>query len=485
MIIATCFLIFKGSLMAQINSNTFIKSEIKWSDEISNEISEEINSYLGLTKTQGAALAIVHNGEVLKKSFYGLANVEKGIEVSENSEFWLASVAKHLTTTLILDLEEDTVLSREDLITKYIPSLPETWNDIKISHLMSHTSGIIDNSYNNPNGKHFADLLNEHAPEAPSIDDFILLLNDVTIGFPAGTAYSYSDIGMMVLAIISSKAANSPFNELMRERIFMPAGMNSYFNNPQDKRPDKVTGYTLENWSVKQDANQELVLATDQRTFGGAGSIFVTLDDMIKWNNALNQNIILQEETKKLLWEKIKLPSDKMSGNGLGLMNKDYPGGFAVGHDGVSGTEYWKFPDFNTDIILLTNHGNSMASKGLIALVADKLGLLDVIDQEFFLNAMQIEKSTIDGNCIPIGKFKIMTPMGSYYFLEFYQDNGIPFVIIQGIPIKLIHTLDCTFAGYSKALFFPGLMPPNFEVKENEISWIMGPQKIPLTKVEN
>lgn len=458
-------------------------SQIRWSEKISEEISEKIVSYMEQSNTQGVALAIIRDGKILKRSFYGFAITEEQIPITEKSEFWLASIAKHLTTSLVLDLEEDRIISREDLISKYIPNLPESWKNIKVVNLMNHTSGILDNSYNNPDGVDFADLLNAYAPGSPSLDEFIDLLKDVNVGFPAGTDYNYSDIGMMVLAIVVSKASGKPFNEIMSERIFGPAKMSSYFINPSETHPNQVKGYTCEEWQLQEDKNRKSVLATDQRTFGGAGSIFVTLDDMINWNNALNENIILNKETKELLWNKYELPSGKTSSTGLGLIHKDYPGGYAIGHDGAAGTEYWKFPEYNTDIILLTNHGGSMASKGIIALVSDALGLLDTIDEEFFINAMQIKKAALKEDCKLSGRYKILTPLSSYYYIDFYQKDETPFVMLQGIPIELIPIENCSYIGYSKALFFPGLIPPHFEVVEETINWVFGPQKLPLIKV--
>lgn len=483
-----CIIVFSLSIQtsfAQNEPSVADNSQIRWNEKISQDISEKITSLMEQTHTQGVALAIIQNGKILKKSFFGFANTEEKFPITEKSEFWLASVAKHFTTSLVLDLEEDNIISREDLISKYIPTLPENWNDVKVSHLMNHTSGILDNSYNNPDGEDFAVVLNTYAPGSPSIDDFIGLLKDVKIGFPAGSAYNYSDIGMMVLAIVVAKASGKSFDKVMKERIFEPAKMASYFNNPLEIHPNQVKGYTWEDWKLQEDKNRKTVLATDQRTFGGAGSIFVTLDDMINWNKALNENIILNEDTKELLWTKYELPSGEMSSNGLGLMYKDYPGSYAIGHDGAAGTEYWKFPVYNTDIILLTNHGGSMASKGILALVADILGLLETINEKFFNNAMQIKKAPLNDHCFPSNRYKILTPMLSYYYIDFYKKDETPFVLIQGIPIELIPLENCKYIGYSKALFFPGMIPPHFEVEEEAVNWVFGPQKLPLIKVND
>jgi hypothetical protein len=57
--------------------------------------------------------------------------------------------------------------------------------------------------------------------------------------------------------------------------------------------------------------------------------------------------------------------------------------------------------------------------------------------------------------------------------------------MVQGVPMKLIPAGNCSYAGYSTSLFFPGLMPPQFEVVGETINWVLGPQKLPLIEVED
>jgi len=114
-----------------------------------------------LTHTPGLAIAIIQNGVVVDRSFYGYADVGKQIPISEKSEFWLASISKHLTTAMVLSLEEDGILSRDDLLIDFLHNLPEPWSNIKVKHLMSHTSGIVD-KHNAEDGNDFVALLNSY-----------------------------------------------------------------------------------------------------------------------------------------------------------------------------------------------------------------------------------------------------------------------------------------------------------------------------------
>ena len=470
------------SLVAQDRLNTNSHREINWSEEQSHKLSKEIKSYMKLTHTPGLAVAIIQNGEILKRSFYGFADVDKETPVSYKSEFWLASISKHLTTSLVLDLEENKTLSRDDLITKYIEDLPESWEGIKVKHLMSHTSGILD-THNSKDGEDFATLLSNYAPRGPNINEFIELLKNVKINHSPGENYTYSDIGMMALAVVASKAAKKPFHQLMQEHIFEPANMSSYVFNPTETNPNQVVGYTWTNGQLIEDKNRKSVLSFDQREYGGAGNLFVTLDDMINWNKALNENTILNQETKALLWDSYQLSTGEKINSGLGLNRINYPGGYSIGHNGIAGTEYWKFPEYNIDIIILSNHGMNLASFGFTALVADQLGLLDKIEPKLLLQSRGFEKAAADSSCLVSGKYKFRGPFPTDVYIDFYTKDRSPNVLVQGLNYELITLKNCTYLGYSKAIFFPGAPLPYLKVEDNTVNWMMGPNKLPLTEI--
>ncbi|QCK15203.1 serine hydrolase domain-containing protein [Mangrovivirga cuniculi] len=458
---------------------------INWNQSLSDDIDKKVIEYMELSHTPGLALAIIKNGKVVKRSFYGYGNVSKKVPITEESEFWLSSVSKHLTSVLILALEEEGVISNEDLVIKYIPDLPEKWNDIKIKHLMSHTSGIKDiHQPNNP--ETFLNQLFSYVPEAPTLAEFEAIMNKINIEYPAGENYFYSDIGMLVLSAVASEAADRPFDLLMEEYIFQPAKMSAYIYDPSESRPEQVTGYTYANWELGKDQNRESVLKLNQKAFGGGGSLFVTLDDMINWNHALNENLIIDKSSKELLWKKIELANGRKIDMGLGMIIIEYPGGYAVGHEGISGTHYWKFPEYNIDLVVLTNHGMSFSPNGLTNLIAESLGILDELDPQILLNKMQVNEVIENKEISIIGRYKIKEPFPTELYLDFFEKENKYYVMLQGLVCELIKIKNGRFLGYSDAYFFPKIpFLPQFEIEDDNVKWILGTHKLPLTQINN
>ena len=58
--------------------------------------------------------------------------------------FQTGSIGKQLTAVAIMLQVEDGKLSLSDPVTKFFPDAPETWRDITVRHLLTHTSGIPD-----------------------------------------------------------------------------------------------------------------------------------------------------------------------------------------------------------------------------------------------------------------------------------------------------------------------------------------------------
>ena len=93
----------------------------------------------------GAALMVMKNGQILYKKGFGLSNIETKEKISANTNFRMASVSKQFTAMCIMLLEQQKKLSYEDNLLKFFPN----WNKkigskIKIKHLLTHSSGILD-----------------------------------------------------------------------------------------------------------------------------------------------------------------------------------------------------------------------------------------------------------------------------------------------------------------------------------------------------
>ncbi|MGZ4974447.1 MAG: serine hydrolase domain-containing protein, partial [Limisphaerales bacterium] len=90
----------------------------------------------------GLALRVLRNGKPIKTAAYGLANIESDVPVTAKSVFEIGSDTKQFTAACILLLQQEGKLSVDDPITKHLKDAPADWSNIRIRHLLSHTSGL-------------------------------------------------------------------------------------------------------------------------------------------------------------------------------------------------------------------------------------------------------------------------------------------------------------------------------------------------------
>ena len=294
-------------------------------------------------KITGLSLAVIKNGKAVVNKGYGLANVEHNVPVTEKTVIRLGSVSKQFFATAILKLMEEGKLSIEDHIHKFFPDAPETWKPIQVKHLMSHTSGLKREgpAYNN------------------SIiqPDLVIIKSaySLPLDFKTGEKYQYCNLAYFMLAEIITQLSGMPWQDYIREKLFIPAGMkNSGMTDFYPIIPNRASGYMHKNGA--------LVNADAMYAVRPSGGFLSTSTDMILWDKVLTEkNIILKKENWELLWQ----PFIKTSGNsaskeyyGFGWAINELNGRKVVEHGGSNigfRSFYARFVNDGLSIIIMTN----------------------------------------------------------------------------------------------------------------------------------
>ncbi len=105
-----------------------------------------VSGELKAQRIPGLAPAGVRDGHVMKARGYGLANVELNVPVVPETVFQTGSVGKQFTATAVMMLVEEGKIGLDDHMSKYFPDAPPAWKSITIRNLLTHTSGIPDDT---------------------------------------------------------------------------------------------------------------------------------------------------------------------------------------------------------------------------------------------------------------------------------------------------------------------------------------------------
>ena len=186
----------------------------------------------------GASVLVLEGGKAVFQRSYGLADLEAGVASSPTTNYRLASVTKQLTAASVLLLVEDGVLTLDDPVRRWLPSLPVAAEGITLRHLLSHTSGLVD----------YEDLLPpDQAGQVYDADVLRLLEREDRLYFPAGSDYRYSNSGYALLALVVERASGRRFSAFLQTRIFSPLGMTATLAREDEGPPvpDRAFGYSL------------------------------------------------------------------------------------------------------------------------------------------------------------------------------------------------------------------------------------------------
>ncbi|MFT3910277.1 MAG: serine hydrolase [Ferruginibacter sp.] len=305
---------------------------------------------------------IAENGKPVYKAALGYADYNTKRMLNDSSVFELASVSKQFTAMGIMILKERGLLSYNDNIKKFFPQLP--YDSITIKNLLTHTSGIP--AYEEQFEKNW-----DHKKIAHNKDIVEMLQQQKeNLSFTPGSKWKYSNTGYALLAYIIEKVSGMSYNDFMAKNIFKPLGMTHSFIYNTRRETNKIpVNYAL--GFVYSDDLKHYILPDSIPDFDlvyyldgivGDGCVNSTIDDLLKWDQALYSNTLVSKTTlDEMLSPLVQMSAtDTSSFYGFGVMVSPHSEkGKIVSHTGGwpgYRTAFVRFTDKNETIIILSNN---------------------------------------------------------------------------------------------------------------------------------
>lgn len=291
-----------------------------YTQSINKKIDEILLNEINDNNGPGGVFMVAKNGKSIYKKAIGKANLELGIDLTTSNVFQLASMTKQFTAISILMLEEQGKLNTQDSISKYIPDYPNG-NKITIHHLLTHTSGIKD----------FTKMksLKEIAQKEMSPKMMIDFFKDEPVDFLPGEKFEYNNSGYILLGYIIELTSSVSFEDFVKENIFKKIGMDqSYYASDRKIIKDRAYGYQ------KKESGYVNKTIINYSVPYASGALMSSLSDMLKWQNALNENVLLKSESLKKAFSKYKLKNGEEITYGYGWHIKAIDGSESREHGG-------------------------------------------------------------------------------------------------------------------------------------------------------
>lgn len=291
-----------GLLASSHKPNLNLKTKNAWLEKRNDSLSALFNPneaklkaikldtfFSKLHKVSGfnGAVLVSQYGKVIYKKAFGYANYFSKTPLQTQTHFQLASVSKQFTAVAIMQLKEQGKLQYDDPVEKYLPGFPYD-STITIRSLLTHRSGL-------PNYAYCLDkVYNKKIPLSNAQVVDLMLKFKPRMDYRPNAKFAYNNTNYLLLAHIVEKLSGMDFRTYAKTQLFEPAGMSQTFvydpRHPEWLKTAAV-GYLPRRGAPAVAGFDHLDGVT------GDKGIYSTVEDMHRWDMALNEEKLLKITT--------------------------------------------------------------------------------------------------------------------------------------------------------------------------------------------
>jgi CubicO group peptidase (beta-lactamase class C family) len=295
----------------------------------------------------GCAVGISQNGTVVYEHGYGMANLKRGVPITPETVFPIASISKSFTAMSVVLAAERGQLSLDDEVQKFIPEWVDREDHVTVRNLLNHTSGLRDAftllgwAWSNEVAKDQNKAIVK------------MLARQRGLNFVPGTKFEYNNGGYVLLANILKLATGQSLQAFTDANIFKPLGMTrSYFREDSKTLvPDRATGYQkfADGWHEVPENGSGVV---------GNGGMESTIGDLLRWAQNFDDARVGTPQMLAAMQKATVLTDGTTSTYGFGLGIGEYRGAVTVEHSGGDhgmATKIVRFPKQRFAVAVLCN----------------------------------------------------------------------------------------------------------------------------------
>ncbi|PCJ63872.1 MAG: serine hydrolase [Bacteroidetes bacterium] len=322
-----------------------------------------VNEAMTQFKVAGLAVGVVQDGKIIHSKGYGYANVEKKNEVTEHTNFAIASNSKAFTATAIGILVEEGKLEWDAKVKSIIPEFEMyneyVTNNFTVKDLLSHRSGM---------GLGQGDLMWFPDGNDFKIDDMLTAFSDVEPRSGIRTELRYNNILFFIAGEVIARVSGMSWEDFIAKRIFEPVGMESSVTSIS-----RIGKLPLASPHANFGGQLKVLDDYAPQVNGAAAGIYANVNDLCNWmmlqlnHGTLGDVKVFDAKTQKNhLWKLHTVTSANgnpkynahFGGYGLGWFLGDMNGNLVASHSGgmpgmLSKTTL--ITDKNVGIVILTN----------------------------------------------------------------------------------------------------------------------------------
>ena len=341
---------------------------------------------LAAWKVPGVGLAILKDGRPLLVRGYGFRDVDKRLPVTAQTRFAIASNTKSFTAATVALLVDEGKLAWDKPVRTYLPDfqLQDLFASEHITprDLLCHDSGLPRHDFVWYGAK-------------LSREDLIHRLRYLEPSKDFRSTWQYNNLMFAAAGFLAGKAAGTPWETLVHDRLFVPLGMTRSNFLPGALDPGD-TDFALPFSKDHQEKVNAIPFYADDPALGPAGMIYSTAEDLSHWvamklahGQYAGRQVLTAAQIDTMQTPQMPMPSAHLdpelgdSTYGLGVILSTFRGHRVVLHGGnINGfsSQVTFLPDDRIGVVTLANLDNSPFPNVLAREIFDRLLGLPPID---------------------------------------------------------------------------------------------------------
>lgn len=333
--------------------------ESKLPAQVLTSVEKQIKKLVDDKGVPGLSIAIAVDNQLLFSRGFGQADVENSVPATAKTRYRTASIAKSITAVAVMSLVEEGLIDLDADVQKYCPEFPKKRWPITTRQLLGHLGGV----------RHY-----KNVREPVSTDHYFTLqsalatFKDDPLRHQPGSQFLYTTFGYNLLGSICEGASEQEFSQVLKQRVFRPAGMQqTVVDNQYAIIPNRSRGY------IRPTAISLLMRNTSKYLKAGklynaplhdtsmkipGGGLLSTSSDLVQFAIALNTGKIVKPKTLQQMWTSQKTTAANHTGYGLGWKVTSRSGQKHVWHTGGqagTSTVLFLIPETGTSVAIMCN----------------------------------------------------------------------------------------------------------------------------------
>ena len=363
-------------------------AEVGMSSSVLNQIDQIAERAVRIGATPGAQILVAKEGRIVYNKSFGKHTYTNSLKVENNHLYDLASITKVASTTLtLMKLVEDSVISLDDHMAKYLPELLNTNKSyLTIRMVLEHKSGLkawIPFYYSTLKDQKLYDSVFSSFPTAIHntyvgsglymLDGYKEQIFQQIYDSELGTKgkYKYSDLGMILMKELIERVTSTPLDTYVNTHFYQPMGLTHLTYLPLNKFDESMIVPTALSPDMRKGMLRGFVhdpaaamlggVSGHAGLFGNAESLAILMQMLLNGGEHNGMRYLMPSTI-----EQFTSQQSRDSRRGLGwdkpefkprYLNpaSDYASRLCFGHTGFTGTMVWADPKYDLVYVFLSN----------------------------------------------------------------------------------------------------------------------------------